>query len=91
MAVNEFVLVDIPKYAGEWPQLCKIVSICNALSLLDGTRGPKPPLGRRAQGEHPGARENRTVVGDNIQVADMVVCVPANTVWTFTDKDKRRT
>ena len=27
-----------------------------------------------------GARENRTVVGDNIQVADLVFCVPANTV-----------
>lgn len=23
---DDFVLVDIPKYAGEWPQLCQVVS-----------------------------------------------------------------
>ena len=54
MAVNEFVLVDIPKYAGEWPQLCKIVSICDDADTVRWYKGSKTtawtPCTRRTPG-----------------------------------------
>lgn len=51
---DDFVLVDIPKYAGEWPQLCQVINVAGDQFTVHWYRGSRTtawtPCKRRIQG-----------------------------------------
>ena len=44
---DDFVLVDIPKYAGDWPQLCLVLAHQNDNLWCSGMRVHRQPYGIR--------------------------------------------